>query len=470
MASRVGMRSFLGLVTLVFVAGGCASDPEFATSEGVGPDAATKAAYVAERAVSPQPPSAAAKPLTLADALALVEEGSTDLAQIRAQVLQAGANVDLARSALLPKFSIGASVLAFAKAPGTGGFFKRDAEIFDLDFQLSLPIDLSGRLRESLRGAQSRYRARKATASAALREQQFLAATAFFNLSAALELRGVVASTIDAQSRALADANARFAAGVLRKNDVLTTEVVLAQSRHRAYEVETSVLEARRALNAATGLPVDHATEIEPFPGLLDVPADARPLLDRSRTENPEVDALVETRQALLHEFEAADRASLPDVSIGPRASYTSDSLSDPKFSFGGFVSASWNPDLNGEVRARADAVSAQIIESAAACTGLLRRLEARILQAHRFVADRRSALATAESSVASARENLRIFEAQFRAGTATAREVLEAEATLAETEGTRRTARHQANLAAFETYFVAGVEPRAVAASRPAE
>jgi outer membrane protein TolC len=332
-----------------------------------------------------------------------------------------------------------------------------------------LPLDLSGRLRENLRAAQGRYRARKASASAALREQQFLAATAFFNLSSALELRGVVAESIAAQTRALADAKAREAAGVLRRNDVLTTEVTLANSHHRAVEAETAIQEARRALNIATGLPVDHPTEIVPVEGLLDLPSDVRTLLERSRVENPEVDVLVETRAALVHEYEAADRASLPDVAIGPSGSYTSDSLSQPNFTFAGFLSVSWNPDFNGEVRARTDAVGAAIAESAAACTGLLRRLEARILQAHRYTADRRSALATAESSAASARENLRIFEAQFRAGTATAREVLEAEALLAETEGVLRTARHQANLAAFEAFYVAGTSPLEATASRPA-
>jgi outer membrane protein TolC len=446
---------------------GCIMDDEFLTREGYPPTGEEKREFVDGRAAPPQSAEAAKEPLTLLAAVDLVTEGSTDLAQVRAQVLQSAADVDLAKSALLPKLAIGATVLAYAKSQGTGGFFRRDSELFDLQLELSIPLDLSGRLKERLRAAQARYRAAKTVESAALREQRFLAATAFFNYAAAEDLRVVVAATIEAQERALADAKARVDAGVLRRNDYLTTEVTLAQTRHRLFEVETAIHGARRALNAATGLPIDHPTRIVPFAGLVDVPADAAPLLARSRHDNPEVDVLVETRQALLHEYEAADRGSLPDVSIGPRAAYSSESISDPKFTFLGFISASWNPDLNGETKARTDAVAAQLLENAAAVTGLLRRIEGRILQAHRQVADRRSALGTAEASAASARENLRIFEAQFRAGTATAREVLEAQSLLAETEGTLRTSRHQANLAAFETLYVAGGDPRAAIAER---
>jgi outer membrane protein TolC len=449
-------RRSVAAATCLLLVSACAIDEEFRTPDGKAPSKDAIAAYVDSRAAAPHDGGVAKEPLALIDALDLVGDGSTDLAQVRAQVLQARANVDLARSALLPKFAIGASVLAYAKPQGTAGFFQRDAEIFDLNVEFSIPLDLTGRLKESVRAAQARYRAQKSRESAALREQRFLAATAFFGLSEALELRDVVASSIAAQEKELQDARTRLSAGVLRKNDVLTAEVVLERTRHRAVEVETAIHEARRALNVATGLPVDFETRIVRMTSLRELPTDPTPMLLRSRTDNPEV--------ATLHEYEVADRSSLPDVSIGPRANYTSDSLANPNFQFAGFVAASWNPDFNGEIKARTDALSAQIVENAAACTGLLRRLEARILQAHRRVVDRTSALKTAEASVASARENLRIFEAQFRAGTATAREVLEAQALLDETEGTFRTARHQANLAAFEALYVAGADMRAAA------
>jgi outer membrane protein len=457
-------RRSVAAATCLLLVSACAIDEEFRTPDGKAPSKDAIAAYVDSRAAAPHDGGVAKEPLALIDALDLVGDGSTDLAQVRAQVLQARANVDLARSALLPKFAIGASVLAYAKPQGTAGFFQRDAEIFDLNVEFSIPLDLTGRLKESVRAAQARYRAQKSRESAALREQRFLAATAFFGLSEALELRDVVASSIAAQEKELQDARTRLSAGVLRKNDVLTAEVVLERTRHRAVEVETAIHEARRALNVATGLPVDFETRIVRMTSLRELPTDPTPMLLRSRTDNPEVATLVEVREALLHEYEVADRSSLPDVSIGPRANYTSDSLANPNFQFAGFVAASWNPDFNGEIKARTDALSAQIVENAAACTGLLRRLEARILQAHRRVVDRTSALKTAEASVASARENLRIFEAQFRAGTATAREVLEAQALLDETEGTFRTARHQANLAAFEALYVAGADMRAAA------
>ncbi|HYC76763.1 MAG TPA: TolC family protein, partial [Planctomycetota bacterium] len=447
--------------------GGCAFDDKWKTPEGRGPSAEAKAATVDARAFAPTPAPPPDAELDLVDLLERVEDGSADLQQVRARVLRSVAEVDLARSALLPRFSVGATVLGYAKAPGTGGFLQQDRELFDLTLELSLPLDLSGAIRERIRAAQARYRAERSLLSAGLREQRFLAATAYFNFAQAVELRRVNEALVAAQERSLADARARFEAGVLRRNDVLTVEVTLAQTRQRGVEIETSIAEARRALNVAVGFPVDLAPTVVPWPDLIDVPSDPTVLLERARRENPEVDALVETREALLHELEATDRSTLPDVSVGPRATYTTESIAEPKANLLGFLALSWNPDLNGEVRARGDALGAQLLENAWATTSLLRRLEARILQAHRRVDDRLAALRTSEASAASARENLRIFEEQFRAGVATAREVLEAQALLQENDATLRTARHQVNLAAMEAYYVAGSDPLAEAAAR---
>ncbi|MEY2742152.1 MAG: hypothetical protein RIS21_520, partial [Planctomycetota bacterium] len=59
-------------------------------------------------------------------------------------------------------------------------------------------------------------------------------------------------------------------------------------------------------------------------------------------------------------------------------------------------------------------------------------------------------------------RENLRVIEEQLRAGTATGREVLEAQVSVARTQATLGTSGYRIALAYFQMKFAAGEDPLA--------
>ncbi len=445
----------VGVATL----GACTLSEEMQSQRGVSQSKDERDAFVALRAEATTVRLEPGRPVSLVELLESVEGGSIDLQTVRAQVAQASAGVDEARSALRPNFEIRAGLQSKAKAPGNA-FFHQDKTVVDLTIDLSIPLDVSGRLAESVRAAQARYRSAEQRLAAAGREQRFLVAQAYFTMLQAQELGDVNRASIAAQSRELADAQARFDAGLLRRNDVLVVEVALTNTRQRGEEIASAVAQSRRALNAAVGLPIDHPTEVVPWQEVIALPTNVIELLDRARYDNPSVDVLVETRQALLHELESNRRANWPELSVGPQLTFTSDSLSQPNTNIAGFLSLNWNPDLSGRIEARSAGLEAQIVESAWAVTATLRQLEQRILDNFRRAVEKQSALAAATTSVGSARENLRILEEQLRAGVATGREVLEGEALVAEQEATLRTSRHQANLAVFQVMNDSGVDP----------
>src|SRR4029079_15739708 len=123
---------------------------------------------------------------------------------------------------------------------------------------------------------------------------------------------------------------------------------------------------------------------------------------------------LIETRSALLHELKANVRSEAPDVRIGPRLTGTAEQGIDP-IAFLGFMSVSWNPDLNGRIYAERQGIKARLLELAWSVTGLLRSIEQRILQSHQTTIERTSALLAAETSAGQALENNRITLEQFR-------------------------------------------------------
>lgn len=437
----------------------CSLTPDVRSRFGAPRSAADREDYVACRAQPPIARLAHDGPATLVELLQLVETGSVALQQVRAEVLRADAAVSGARASLLPNLTLDAGLLAYARAPGSLGF-TTDRQVVAGTIDISVPLDVSGRLAEGVRAAQARYRSARHQELAQAREQRLLVTQAYFTLLEAIDLAQVNEAAVLLQERALKDGQARLDVGVLRKSDVLVIEVALSNSRQRAVALASAILDARRALNTATGLPIGCMTEIVPFDRVIPVLDDVVPLLDRARHDNPEVDVLVETRTALLHELRASTRADLPEVDLGPRVISTTDGAADPAQNFIGFVSVSWNPDLNGRIEAEKRGLKAQLLDVAWAVTGLLRKLEAQILRAHQSTIEKTSALTATEKSVGQARENLRIVLEQFRAGTATGREVLEAQSLLTQQEGTLKTARHAVNSAQFELWYDAGVDP----------
>lgn len=463
----------LAAAIAALLATGCSFTPDLKTSGGAPPCRERRDSYVAARADACRAALPEGRPATLADFLGVVEDGAVEVQEARAQLDAAAAAVAEARSALFPNLSIGASGFGYARQPGSDGFFS-DRHVGAGSIELAFPLDVSGTLAESARAAQARYRSAAQQLRVRGRDQRLVAAQAYFMLLEALDLAEVNRTTVAVQERALKDGRARLEAGILRRSDVLVIEVALSNSRQRTVALESAVEEARRALNAATGLPIRLVADVAPFDGVIPVAPDVVPLLDRARHDNPEVDVLVETRNALLHELRANVRSNAPDVSLGPRLTGTTDRVIEPGANFLGFVSVSWNPDLNGRIEAERRGLEARLLEVAWSITGLLRRIEARILRVHRDTVEKTSALQAAETSADQAHENLRILLEQFRAGTATGREVLEAQSLSTLQDATLRTARHAVNSAQFELWALAGVDPfdyvrqHAVAESRP--
>jgi outer membrane protein TolC len=455
------------------LAAGCSFTPDLKTPGGRAPCRERRDSFVAARADACHAALPEDGPATLADFLGLVEDGAVEVQEARAQLRAAEAAVAEARSALFPNLSIGATGLGYAKRPGSDDFLS-DRHVAAGSVELSFPLDVSGRLAESARASQARYRSAAQQLRLRGRDQRLLAAQAYFTLLEALDLVEVNRAAIALQERALKDGQARLEAGVLRRSDVLVIEVALSNTRQRSVVLESAVEEARRALNAATGLPIRLVAEVAPFDGVIPVAPDVVALLDRARRDNPEIDVLVETRNALLHELRANVRSNAPDVSLGPRLTGNTDRVVEPGANFLGFVSVAWNPDVSGRIEAERRGLEARIVEVAWSITGLLRRIEARILRLHRDTIEKTSALDAAGTSAEQAHENLRIVLEQFRAGTATGREVLEAQALSTQQDGTLRTARHAVNSAQFELWALAGVDPfdyvreHAVAESRP--
>jgi outer membrane protein len=392
--------------------------------------------------------------LDLAAALAHARRDNRPLAEARRRLAIARQRVREARGRLLPattgsgRYTWYTDPLTVQPSVGLGGgpgaFEIRDQELGTVTGTLTLPLDLTGEIRHALAAAQAGYRGEAARLWATTLEQDVVVIGAYYTVLEALRLRDVTAQTIALERQQLRNAQDRYDRGRLTKNELLVVQVRLRNEEHRLFQRELAIDEARWALNQATGLPVDAAAEL--------VDVRARPALPRleealrtAYADNPALRALVEEQQRLEATATALARGRLPRLSGGGTVDYSTTDVLEPRRVGAGFIGFEW--DLGTDTRREARIAEARVAadRNRLRIERELRELEQAVRSAHRAVAERLGALATAEAAVGQAEENLRIRQQQFDVGRATSEDVLDAEALLAAQRATLASALYQA-------------------------
>ncbi len=439
---------------------GCTSLRSFTRPEGEGaPSAAARQKEIAAIASvsgvtvaavdSAQPAAAMARapaaPLDLAAALALADSGNRRIAEARAEVRAAAAEVGVVRSALLPATTATARydwlsgnqevqvhLPAGVLPPGTS---LPQIEIQQADYgvvssRLALPLDLSGELRATLRAAQAGYRGIEARAWATTLEQELAVVRAYYGLLEAEHLVGVSDQTTASYTEQLRQARLRHDKGRATRNEILIVEVALAETEQHRLRRRQATAEARRRLNEMIGLDIAAATRVADERTPPELPA-LGTALALAQAHNPVLTGLLEDRTQLTETETALERSRLPRFQGGGQMQWNSADLIEPQLLGGVFLGLSWDLDTNLNRESRLVQVRAQLERSRLAVEGELRALEAQVRGAHEAVVERLAAHRTAEIAVEQAAENLRIRSRQLDAGRADSEDVLIAESLL---------------------------------------
>ena len=400
-------------------------------------------------------PPATPAPLTLREALTRARTGNRRLAEARAQLAIARQRVFETRGRLLPSTTGSGRYTWYTDAqtvtaviPGNTGpapsFAIREKELGVVNGTATVPIDLNGELRWALAAAQAGYRGEAARLWATQLEQEVVVIDAYYTLLEAARLRDVTTQTIALHEQQLAFARSRFEGGRLTKNEMLVVEVAVRNAQQRRMQEDLAVDQARWALNAAIGLPVDAPTTvadvgIEPA---LPEPAEA---LQVAYRENPALVALVEEQQRLEAEATSLARSRFPRFNAGGAVEHSTTDIIEPRTVGSGFAGFEW--DLGTDTRREARIAQARLAADAnrTRVERELREIEQAVRATYGAAAERLAARRTALIAVEQAEENFRIRRQQFDAGRATSDDVLDAEALLASQRAVLATALYQA-------------------------
>jgi outer membrane protein len=387
---------------------------------------------------------AAARVVTLDEALQTARQRQPQLRQARANTLAADARTNQSFSGLLPQLTATGTYLkttanaiqtpGSANVPGTGR-----GSSWDLFNSFSDNISASQLLFDF--GAQlNRWRASKALAESQAATERATALTVDFNLRSAYfaawankSLVQVAQQNLDNQLKHLAQTEGMVEAGTRAEIDLIQSRTDTANARVQLITAQNNYQTSKLTLNNAMGVlgPTDYDvadTQLAPVPGEDDL-LDA--LLEEAYKARPEVQALedqVRFDQLTIRSIEGQYGPSL-SATLGFRQG-------GPKIDQLGWnasagLSLTWNIFQGGLTRAQQSEAEANAMSTLAQLDLLRQTVRTDVDGARLALRAGKETVSAAQEALVNARERLRLAEERYAVGVGSAIELGDAQVAL---------------------------------------
>jgi len=364
--------------------------------------------------------------------IADADRANQGLRIVEAQLRRARAAVVAARSGLYPGVSAGASASRGRSSTGTTG------EVYDVGVAASWEVDLWGRVRASVAAAQAGAEAGAAELAAARLSTHALLAQSYFQLRVADAQRRLLAETVTSYQRSLQLTRDRLSAGVATRADVAQAEAQLKTVEAQRMEIGIARAQLEHAIALLTGRAPSTFT-LDERPLRATSPPIPAGLPSRLLERRPDIAAAERQVAAANARIGVARAAYFPSLTLsadaGLRASRFGDLFSLPSrvWSLGPALAA-----LLFDAGAR-DAITEQALADYDATVAAYRQT---VLQAFQEVEDSLVALriladqeGVQREVLAAARISLDIVTLQYKAGTVSYLDVIQAQTTVLQSE-----------------------------------
>ncbi|WP_422909383.1 efflux transporter outer membrane subunit [Pseudomonas sp. MAC6] len=433
-------RSYMGLLTLSLLLGGCAIGPDYQR-----PQLQTPAQFKQiEGWTQAQPGDALARcnwwqlygDVELNALVDQLNVSNQNLAASEAQYRQARALVRGARAAFYPSLSSSAGVTRNSQGSGTTNTSSSTSVVsksYDLSLNATWELDIWGKLRRSLESSRAGFEASAADLAALKLSLQAELVQNYLQLRVLDDQQRLLDATVAAYARSLKLTENQYNAGIVPKSDVSQALTQLKSTQAQAIDLKWQRAQLEHAIAVLIGVPpseLDIAVR-EQLPTLPEIPV-ALPsqLLER----RPDVAAAERRVMAANAEIGVAEAAWYPDLSISASSGYRGSSFAD----WIDLPNRFWSlgPQLaltlfDGGAR------SAELERSEAAYDQTVAQYRQAVLDSFREVEDYLVQLRVLEQealiqqeALQAARESLRLIENQYRAGTVDFNSVVNVQAT----------------------------------------
>ncbi len=250
-----------------------------------------------------------------------LDAGNQDLRRAEAQLRQARAATDAARSSLYPSVSGGAAASRSHQAGAS-------ASAYSLGASAGWELDLWGRVRSAVTAAEAAANASEADLAAARLSLQAQLAQSYLQLRIADAQRALLGETVESYRRSLGLTRNRLAAGVVTRADVAQAELQLRSAEAQRLEAGIARAQLEHAIALLTGrAPAALALAERPLP--VQVPTVPAGVPSQLLERRPDVAAAERRVEAANAQVGVARAAYFPSLTLSADGGFRSNRLGE---------------------------------------------------------------------------------------------------------------------------------------------
>jgi outer membrane protein len=380
------------------------------------------------------------QPLTLDEAVNIALRNAFSIQTAASRVEQARQRVNENRGQLGPRVNLGATYTRFEQEtrqqsgpPPAPSIVVQPIDTTVATAGVTVPIDISGQIRNIVRASQASLRASQETLEATRNDVRLAVKADYFNvLRADAQVKVQEQALADAQER-LRSEQLQFEEGAKARIDVIRLQTQVAQAQSDLIGARTNLALTKEQLNNTLARPIDTPVELVDVTALPAAPPDPDRLDAAAQASRPEVRALQQTRESLANVRRSQEAGNRPSLSVGVnyQANIGNKGATSRDHSTVGTVALNWPVFDSGVTRARV-AQARQDEEQARIQLEQVRLgVSLEVRQALTNLINSAARLDVATKQVELAQENYRLAKVRDEAGAGTILEIVDAQTAL---------------------------------------
>lgn len=374
-----------------------------------------------------------AQALSLSEGLRMVEERGRDIRISISERARAEGAVDVARAEAFPSVdAFGGHTWQsyqrrFDYGLGLGGASVSEKDFYEYGFVVRQNVYNFGRTYANIRASRHSLSIRESDVFRARNGSALEFIMAYLDLLEAEKMVSVARDEVERLTSHLRDASALYAEGMVTKNDILESEVSLADARQRllSLENERSVRESHVNSLLLRSLDGEIVPEEVSTGGVAEVNlAEAMDSAERERAELKQADAQILVRE---EEKKAVRATFFPDIYVSGGYNYEENRYLVHEGNWFVNAGATLNLLSGGATVARMRSLDAEIAALKVSREKLLDAIRLEVKRACLDYASARRRIEVTEKAIDQAEENLRLHRLRYEEGVGTATDVLDA-------------------------------------------
>lgn len=404
---------------------------------------------------------AEADPLTLGQCLSEVLAKNPKMAVAHAGHEEKRATLRAAQKDLLP--SLSADYSYQRESSGAAIMSRVPENYYNYGVTVSQPLFRGGALVNTVRISELDLERAESTTVQTRNDLVLATEKAYFSLLKQQKLAEESRQAVVRLEKHLADAKNYYEAGLIPKNDLLTSELELAQGRQDLVRAQNQAKLAATSLNILMRQPADQEVQVADAFAYTPKPVEWTALLAQARTQRPELrQADIDTQRA-AKEVNLAQAEYFPSITLSATYEKQGDNPGADSNPYGtteiksAQAVATWKFWAWGQSRDRVAAAERRQIKARETAALVQDDVVLQLREAYLNLEETRQNIGVTEKAITQADENYRINESRYQAQVATSTDLLDAQTLLVKAKTNYWNAVYDYNIASATVDWASG-------------